>query len=87
VNRILKFIKHPSWLIVWLGSRLPWAWFIPDKCFLKIKYFLTFGKKLNLRNPETFNEKLQWLKLYDRKPEYTHMADKYEVRKYIIEKK
>jgi hypothetical protein len=86
MKKITFILLHPSWLIIWLGRRLPWAWFIPDKCFLKIKYFLTFGKKLNLRNPEAFNEKLQWLKLYDRKPEYTHMADKYEVRKYIIEK-
>ena len=42
--------------------------------------------KLNLKNPQTFNEKLQWLKLYDRNPEYTKMVDKYEVREYIKEK-
>lgn len=40
-------------------------------------------KKLNLENPETFNEKLQWLKLYDRKPEYSKMVDKYEVKEYV----
>lgn len=44
------------------------------------------GKRLNLKNPQTFNEKLQWLKLYDRNPEYTKMVDKYEVRKYISDK-
>lgn len=44
------------------------------------------GKKLDLKNPQTFNEKLQWLKLYDRNPEYTKMVDKYEVRKYIADK-
>ena len=43
------------------------------------------GKKLNLENPQTFNEKLQWLKLYNRKDEYTMMADKYAVREYISE--
>ena len=42
-------------------------------------------KKLNLKTPQTFNEKIQWLKLYDRNPEYTKMVDKYEVRKYIAE--
>lgn len=42
-------------------------------------------KKLNLDNPKTFNEKLQWLKLYDRKPEYTKMVDKYEAKKYIAD--
>jgi hypothetical protein len=40
---------------------------------------------LNLKNPKTFNEKLQWIKLYDRKPLYTQLADKYEVRKFITE--
>ena len=44
------------------------------------------SNKLNLKEPQTFNEKIQWLKLYDRKPEYSNMVDKYEVRKYITEK-
>ena len=44
------------------------------------------GEDLYLNNPKTFNEKLQWLKLYDRKPEYTMMVDKYKVREYIKEK-
>lgn len=43
------------------------------------------GSKLDLTKPKTFNEKQQWLKLYDRKPRYTIMADKYEVRKYVTE--
>ena len=59
---------------------------IPDEEFLKRKFKLVMGKELDLENPKTFNEKLQWLKLYDRKPEYTIMADKYAVRKYIAEK-
>lgn len=42
------------------------------------------NRKMNLREPKTFNEKLQWLKLYDRKPEYTKMVDKYEVKKYVL---
>ena len=41
------------------------------------------GYPLNLTNPKTFNEKLQWLKLYDRKPEYTTMVDKYAVKEYV----
>ncbi len=59
---------------------------ISDKIYLKVIYRLCIGKKLNLKNPKTFNEKLQWLKLYNRKPEYTMMADKYAVRSYIKEK-
>ena len=56
---------------------------LPDKLFLNIYYKKIIGKKLNLKNPQTFNEKLQWLKLYDRKDVYTTMVDKYEVKKYV----
>lgn len=57
-----------------------------DEKYLKKLYKANFGKELDLENPKTFNEKLQWLKLYDRKPEYTMMVDKYKVRKYIAER-
>lgn len=60
--------------------------FIPDKLILKIEYRMKIGKRLNLDTPITFNEKLQWLKLNDRNPLYTKMADKYEVREYIKQK-
>lgn len=60
--------------------------FLPDEKFLKLRYRLEMGKRLNLENPQSFNEKLQWLKLYDRNPEYTKMVDKYAVREYIAEK-
>ena len=56
---------------------------LPDKLFLKMKFRYHIGKKLDLKNPRTFNEKLQWLKLYDRRPEYTKFVDKYAVRDYI----
>lgn len=56
---------------------------IPDKIFLKHVFYRNMGKKLDIKNPKTFNEKLQWLKLYDRNPQYTKLVDKYEVRKYI----
>lgn len=58
---------------------------IPDKLYLKIAYKLATGHTLNLDNPQTFNEKLQWLKLYDRRPEYITMVDKYRVREYIAD--
>lgn len=60
--------------------------YIPDKLFLKIKFKIKVGYKLNLKRPTTFNEKLQWLKLYDRRPEYTTMVDKYAVKKYVADK-
>lgn len=59
---------------------------LPDKIYLKMLYKQRTGKKLNLKNPKTFNEKQNWLKLYDRRPEYTIMVDKYKAREYIAEK-
>lgn len=59
---------------------------MPDEEYLKRRYKLTFNKELDLENPQTFNEKLQWLKLNDRKPEYTIMVDKYAVKKYVADK-
>lgn len=57
--------------------------FIPDKTYLKAVFKAETGYALNLHHPKTYNEKLQWIKLYDRKPEYVIYADKYRVRKYI----
>ena len=59
--------------------------YIPDSIYLKIIFKKIMHKSLNLDNPQTFNEKLQWLKLYDRKPEYTTMVDKYAVKKYVAD--
>lgn len=59
---------------------------IPDTPMLKLEYRLKIKKPLHLDPPKTFNEKLQWLKLHDRKPIYTQMADKYGVREYIKSK-
>ena len=56
---------------------------IPDKTYIKWMYRLNMRKKLNLKNPQTFSEKLQWLKLYNRRPEYTTMVDKYAVKGYV----
>lgn len=57
-----------------------------DEKYLKIKFKNTLGYALNLNEPKTYNEKLQWLKLHDRNPLYTQLVDKYEVRKFIAEK-
>ena len=59
---------------------------IPDKFYLQIKYKIYTGKKLNLGNPQTYNEKLQWLKLYDHRPEYKTMVDKNSVKDYVASK-
>lgn len=59
---------------------------IPDSIFLRIMYKKMMGKKLNLRSPETFSEKLQWLKLHNRNPLYTTLVDKYAVKSWVAEK-
>lgn len=55
---------------------------ISDESALKLRYRFLMGENLNLENPTSFNEKMQWLKLHDRRPIYTTMADKYEAKKY-----
>lgn len=57
-----------------------------DKRFLSKKFRAYMHEKLDWNDPKTFNQKLQWLKLNDRKPEYTVMVDKYLVRQYIADK-
>ena len=53
---------------------------LPDKVYLKYRYHQVMGKKMKFNNPQTFNEKMQWLKLYDRNPAYHNMVDKYEAK-------
>lgn len=87
LRRLLK--DDPSKIRLAISNNISHSFlscFIPDKAYLKLQYKLNFGKKLNLKSPETFNEKLQWLKLYDRKSEYVQLVDKYRVREYIANK-
>ena len=58
---------------------------MPDDEYLKRLFRQQMGYELDLDNPKTLNEKLQWLKLYDRNPSYTTMVDKYEVKKYVAD--
>lgn len=59
---------------------------LPDQAYLRLMFYVTMDKKLNLKNPQTFNEKLQWLKLYDRKSVYTTMVDKCDAKHYVASK-
>ncbi len=79
---MLRYIKNPYRIIASdkLGSMRR---FIPDELYLKCKYKQVTGLDLNLSNPQTFNEKIQWLKLNDRRPAYTEMVDKYEAKRYV----
>ena len=79
--KIIKALKNPYY-----GCELvvnQFARYVSDERYVKWKYYLNFRKKLNLDHPQTFNEKLQWLKLYDQHKEYTQMVDKYEAKKYV----
>ena len=83
-KKISDIIKKPQLIFLTLGHRGFFNW-MNDKTYLKIAYKIKIGKKLNLDKPQTYNEKLQWLKLYDRNPMYTKMVDKYEVKKIVSE--
>ena len=79
--KIKKALQDPYYACSLLLNRV--GRFVSDENFVKWTYYLTFRKKLDLDNPQTFNEKLQWLKLNDRHEEYTQMVDKYEAKKYV----
>ena len=79
---IKLYLSHPIQLLVRIG-RYSFLKNMSDEAYVKMLYKDKFGKKLNLDNPQSFNEKLQWLNLHDRNPLYTELVDKYEVRKHI----
>lgn len=80
---IKEYIQKPS--LVFLGLLIKYGYLIPDRPYLKLLYRLKLGRRLNLRHPKRFTEKLQWLKLNDRNPLYIQLVDKIEVKKYIAE--
>lgn len=82
LKKIFKVLKHPEKIVVLIGHRKIGR-IIPDKVFLKCAYKLRFGQKLDLKNPVTYSQKLQWLKLYDRNPIYSTMVDKYDAKKFV----
>ncbi|WP_058991128.1 ATP-grasp fold amidoligase family protein [Anaerococcus rubeinfantis] len=83
--KLLKFIRDKDYRFIVLSNRSFYN-DMDDKIYIEKLFKSYMGYSLNLNNPKTFNEKLQWLKLYDRKPRYTMMVDKYKVREYIADK-
>ena len=82
LNKFFHYLFHrPTALVIALLVRI--APIIPDKLYLKWLFRLKMGYRLDLDNPKTFSEKIQWLKLYNRKPEYTQMVDKFAVKEYV----
>ena len=84
-NKVKKYIKNPQRILIHpkLGKLRN---IISDEYYLRIMYRVCMDRELNLENPKSYTEKLQWLKLYDHKPVYTTMVDKYEVKKYVANK-
>ena len=80
-NRIIECLKNPR--RIGLGFTTRFFKWLPDKIYLELVYYFKLGKKLDLQDPKTFTAKLQWLKLYNRRPEYTKMVDKYEAKNYV----
>lgn len=81
----VKKLTNP-WLVLAHMCRYIPLRYLPDKMCIKIFYRAYLGRFPDLNNPQSYNEKLQWLKLYDRNPMYTDLSDKYLVRKYVAEK-
>ena len=59
---------------------------LPDEMFIRLNYLRRMKRLPDLKNPTTYNEKLQWLKLHDRQPLYTQLVDKYAVRRFVAER-
>ncbi len=78
MNRFLNFLKNPLVILAHLTRFVT-----NDKLYLQIQYFCYIHKFLNLKNPKTYNEKMQWMKLYNRNPLYTKLVDKIEVKRYV----
>lgn len=80
-RKFRTFIDNPSTFPIKLLYKI--SPLLDDKDYLKLLYRLTTGSSLNLEDPVTFGEKLQWLKIYYRKPIMTQMVDKHEAKNYV----
>lgn len=84
-NKFRRYIKDPYYALGYdMIQRHPRI--MSDKFYLSVLWKMKMGYELDWDNPKTFNEKLQWLKLYDRKPEYTTMVDKYRVKQWVSDR-
>ena len=82
IKKILNYFKHPKIILKVIMIKF-FTYILTDKFYIKLMYFISYNKRLNLKNPVTYNEKLQWLKLYDKNPLYTTLVDKYKVKEYV----
>ncbi|MDE7446836.1 MAG: glycosyl transferase [Lachnospiraceae bacterium] len=80
-----KLIDNPFVVAKFIMINTGISKLISDKKYVELLYFFFYKEKLDLENPKTFNQKLQWLKLNDKKDIHTIMADKYQAKKYVAE--
>ena len=85
MNKINKVLHNPWSLYMYAASK-GLTNRVPDELHLKAMFRATIGKRLDLDNPVTFNEKLQWLKIHDRNPLYTTLVDKYRVKQWVADR-
>ena len=85
MQAISYYLTHIGPTLGSMLERLPFLIHNEER-YLKLLFRLKTGHSLDLNKPKRFNEKLQWLKLYNHQPEYTDMVDKYEAKK-ITEKR
>lgn len=83
---LLKRTITKSWRIIASPKIVKLHPLFPSKLYLKCKFRADLDCKLDLKHPQTYNEKLQWLKLNDYQPHYTQMVDKYEAKKYVADR-
>ncbi len=86
IQKIFKFLVNPRYRFLFNSSVLHVYDNLADYNYLSKKYAAIFNEQISLNYPKKFNEKMQWLKLYDHKPAYTTMVDKYKAREYIKKK-
>ena len=84
MQNLSVYLKNPRRAINGLILCTSRLW--PTKLYISTLYWLRFRRRLNWEHPTTFSEKLNWIKLYDRNPKYTLMADKYAVKQYVSER-
>lgn len=84
-NKFFKFIHNPEIRFGYL-ARLGFLNYMSDRKFIEKEYYYKFGVIPNLDEPLTFNEKIQWLKINDRRESYALMVDKFEAKEYVAKK-
>lgn len=82
ITTAMKMLKNPYTFVIGLDINGLIKW-MPDSMFAKLSYRGLMGEKLNLKNPKTFNEKLQWLKVYDHREDYTSLVDKLKAKQIV----